>query len=158
MKYNQSTIKVQTGISLLELMLALAITASIMVASMRFFGIANENAKVNNAVTIIREITDASFKWYESNPQFDTTNFKLENLVKMQLLPAKYTNPANINPWGDAVDIEGLGDNFKVIMANVPIKSCNMLAGKFSEFPPSDNEFCTCGDDKSTTCTFTAKF
>ncbi len=155
MKYNQSTMKTQIGISLLELLLTLAITATILVASMRFFGVANENAKVSNAVTMIHEISDASFKWYESHPQFDTTKFTLANLVAMQLLPNKYKEPDNLNPWGGSVAIEGSGEHFNVSMTNVAIKSCNMLEGKFYEFPPSDNNFCVC---EKATCVFTVRF
>lgn len=155
MKCNQPTIKMQIGISLLELMLTLVIIATILVASMRFFAVANENAKVSNAVTMIHEISDASFKWYEANPQFDATKFTLANLVTMQLLPNKYKEPDNINPWGGSVAIEGSGEHFNVSMSNVSIKSCNMLEGKFFEFPPGDNNFCVC--DKAT-CIFTARF
>jgi|GEM_PF-2146015 len=144
MNFKRSLFKQHLGLSLLELMLVLTVVATILLASTRFFRIATENAKVNNAVSMIHEITDASFKWYETNPAFDNGNFNFQTLVNMQLLPIKYFNPSKPaikNPWNGGISIEAFGpEHFNVNMTGVPVVSCTKLKNQLAEY----NANCVC--------------
>lgn len=139
----------QRGISLLELMLGIAIIVTILIASTRFFNIANENAKVNNAINLLHQITDASYKWYENKPNFNNLTFS--TLAEAGFLPEKYKAYEKVcegcNPWGGDIRIEAADDKskLKIILSGVPDdekvnKACTKLENQLQEYQASCKE------------------
>lgn len=134
----------QSGVSVLELMLGIVIIATILIASTRFFNIASDNAKVNNAMSTLRQIADASYKWYEYHPNFDGLSF--EALFNAGLLPEKYKATTGqvckaCNPWGGNIELQSTADKsrLQIRLTDVPkepAKTCTKLADQLHEYEP----------------------
>jgi Tfp pilus assembly protein PilE len=152
----QGHILKKAGVSLLELVLVIAIIGTMILTSIRFFNIATENAKVNNAVSMTRDIADASFKWYESNTSFTKPEFNFTTLVQMNLLPTKYADSAltaTMNPWGGSVKLAASGsEHFKITLTELPHTSCEKLKSQLGDFKPNCKTIEKDGD------TFVAEF
>lgn len=140
MRKKQPLVKKLLGVSLLEIMLALVIGATVLLAATRFFLITSENARISNATSMIQQIADASFKWFEANPSFTAPSFNFQTLVAMRLLPEPYFDPTEQktlikNPWGGDIDLVGVSpEHFTVTMFNTPAKPCNKLAAHFKDY------------------------
>jgi competence protein ComGC len=130
----ENGMKKQRGVSLLELMLVILIVVTMLIAATRFYQTTKENAQAQNALTMVHEIVDASYKWYEANPNFSTISFT--QLIANGLLPESYSDDKRFNPWGGVVGIGPAANNdrFYITMSKVPADSCNRLKQELSQY------------------------
>lgn len=129
-----SLMKKQAGISLLELVLAIAIVATMIIAATRFYQTTKQNAEAQNSLTMVHEIVDASYKWYESHPNFSTISFT--ELVKAGLLPTSYNDDKRFNPWGGHITI-GAGSSYDKLLltfTEVPADPCKKLEQQLQQY------------------------
>lgn len=145
------------GISLLELMLALAIIGIILVAAMRYYTVTRASQQVNEAAEMVTAVYDAGASWIQFNNDFSKAN--ITAFTKDASLPANFTNP-NINPWGGSVTA-GPGKTpttLVVGLANLPVTACNDLAAKVQAKMPKASTNCSLIGIGSGLPTFTATF
>lgn len=98
----QSKKKFQRGIGLLELMLSLSIIAILLVMATRYFLQANEQQKINNAISQLNGIAGAEACYFQAMSPPGYTN-KLTDLVNANCLPAGINGSSN--PWGGSISI-----------------------------------------------------
>lgn len=106
------------GIGLLELMLSLAIIASVLLMATRYFIQANAANKVAETTQIIGTLVKASFQWLEAEPDFK--NLDLNKLVEAKLLPEDWRDKKD--PWGKLIKISHYagGEDFQTIEVVIP--------------------------------------
>jgi len=118
----------QKGITILETLLVLVLGALIITMAVRYFFISERSMRMEQAVTQIRHLTQASYQWLSQNR---VANFggppgiNISSLVKADLIQAK----EQIDPWGGAVTVEPGGDNAYVTITlnNLPKLACIQL-------------------------------
>lgn len=123
------------GVGLLELMLSLIVIVSLLFLATRYFKTADESLRVSRAESMMNTITAASYKWLEGNPNFATTDFNIQQLVTLSLLPKNYGDGMGINPWGGDISVcdansSGNTAHVRIILYNIPHKSCRSLKEK----------------------------
>lgn len=124
----------QTGIGLLELMLALAVIAVVVMMSVRYYETARRAQNVNTAITQIRGIVQASTQWVAT--QYDyatgpTAPITLDKLIQGNYLPSQFKST---NPWNGSITVAPASDvtQVTITLTNVPVGVCNSLATKIS--------------------------
>lgn len=101
------TLNKQTGISLLEVLLAVAIGATIITMSVRYFTVTQRNSHVLQAMQQIKLIAHSSYAWLseQKQPNFSDspsgTNISRDLLVEAKLLPEN----TQYNPWGGDITL-----------------------------------------------------
>jgi prepilin-type N-terminal cleavage/methylation domain-containing protein len=105
----------QTGVTLLELVLVLAVIALVILMAARYYQSAQEEMKVTKTVEAIHKITEASFDWVQGAHDFADTGGKT---LRQALIDAKEIAANDfVNPWN-------------------PTKDNDITVESFSAFPP----------------------
>jgi len=125
--------KSQKGLGLLEVLLVIAITATILVMATRFFVVANDNLQVSQSITQIDKITKASYKWLAMHRMSDFSTddgVTMSDLVDSGLL----TKRDERSPWGGEVTVEAGTDPSHVLVTflNVSQGNCKSLSQRLS--------------------------
>lgn len=120
------------GISLLEVMLSVIVITAILVASIRYYTLAQENARIARAVEMLNNVATASFKWVEGQNQIGFDGITIAKLADSGLLPQIYkTETETINPWRGKLAADPAANNSVIItLGNVPPSSCANLKQK----------------------------
>jgi len=113
----------QRGIGLLELMLSLSIIAILLVMATRYFVIANENQKINNALSMVNGYAGGAAQYATVNHSYSAMTTKA--LVDGNYLPNVFGGSdgfgAGANPWGgDMTTKEVTNTSFKVLITGIP--------------------------------------
>jgi hypothetical protein len=132
------------GIGLLELMLSLAIIASVLLMATRYFIQANAANKVTETTQIIGTLVNASFKWLEAEPNFE--NLDLDKLVDAKLLPEDWRNKKD--PWGRLIKISHYAgsEDFQTIEVTIlgaPKTACENISDIMKKQGMSTGQVCT---------------
>ncbi len=136
----------QLGISLLEVMLSLSIIAVVLVMATKYFFMASDSERVNQARAQIASVMAAATGWETGNN--DLNQLTISSLVDERYL-AKTTDVTGgegaeslVSPWKTAVEIVGDpssgGRAISMVVASNP--TCLKLAGSFSNASCSDNQ------------------
>jgi prepilin-type N-terminal cleavage/methylation domain-containing protein len=156
----------QQGVSLLELMLALLVISGLLLLATRYYQQTRESLRVTQAIEMINNVVNASYKWLAGQPNFSSSNpsFSIPILVTAQFLPQSYgTTVINTaNPWKGSINVVAAStDNnyITISLSNIPPKSCQNLIEKMQ------NRAITIGGNKQiptcssgTTQTFSMSF
>jgi type II secretory pathway pseudopilin PulG len=130
------------GIGLLELMLSLSIIAVLLVMATRYFMVANEEQKINNAISQIHGIAGGAANYAISFPGY--AGVAISSLVNGNFIPASFGGSdgagAGANPWNGGLSVGAASVNgaagFTVTMSAVPTigtpSTCNKLANMIS--------------------------
>lgn len=138
------------GISLLEVMLSVIVITAVIVASIRYYTLAQENSRIAKAIEMINNVATASFKWVEGKNQIGFEGINIGNLADSGLLPQIYKTE-NINPWRGKLSADPAANNSVIItLGNIPPNSCANLRQKIINVGGTPG---SCGD---TTGDFTA--
>jgi len=112
----------QRGIGLLELMLSLSIIAILLVMATRYFMVANESQKLNNAVSEVNGIAGGAANYDLSFPGYQ--DMTLQKLIQGRFVPASLGgsdgNGTGANPWGGNLDVQTSSPGFIVTVMGVP--------------------------------------
>jgi Tfp pilus assembly major pilin PilA len=131
------------GITLLETMLAIAIAAVIMVASVHFYWVAKARSTVLQATSQIQRLVRAAEEWEtaERLPYLSSESGELiAELVKAGLLKAQ----DEANPWGGSVSVTGDSDGRVVVhLDGIPKNSCQLLVSQFKTSASANDFSCT---------------
>lgn len=155
--------RTQRGVSLLELMLALAVIAILLIMATRYFTTANVNQQVNNAVDQFTGVRGAVTNYLNDNKNTDTVD--ISTLVTGGYLPKTYGGPAGDgaggNPWdGDiSVTLTSGARSFEVTTTAVPQPACPMLTSRLGQnvndaLGESVSDAASCKSDGTVTVTY----
>lgn len=127
------------GIGLLELMLALAVIAVMIVISVKYYTSANTEQEATSLVDSYNTIKSAVENYLADNP--NATVPSLQVLIQNGYLPnlyggltqasggtAKFT--VNNNPWGGTITVAPQKGMFTIQQTNIPGVVCNMAYGQ----------------------------
>lgn len=116
----------QNGIGLLELMLALAIIAMMMVAASRYYQSTQVARRVQAVVESVQALYSANERWVQDG--HDTAG-TLDNFKTNGYLPEDFAVTAN--PWGGKIELEALDAVYlKATFTQVPSGDCNNVVSK----------------------------
>ncbi|OGT64933.1 MAG: hypothetical protein A3J38_05120 [Gammaproteobacteria bacterium RIFCSPHIGHO2_12_FULL_45_9] len=141
------TFKQQKGLSLIEVLLALTVSAMVIVMSTRYFWTANQAANITQATSQIQRITNASYQWLDANRQSDFADITLTALVSANLISAN----DQTNPWGGTITASvGQSDptHVRITLASVPQTQCQALVRALAT--TAYTEISTCTADNTT--------
>ena len=129
--------------SLLEVLLAIGVSAGILVAVTHYYLSTTLSLSVTQSITQIQNDVDASYQWLQANHQADfqgdgttSTPISLEALQAAGLLP---TN-AQVNPWGGRVSLGPAPSqpNFLQISSEqIPTAACIQLSARMQNIAQS---------------------
>lgn len=129
------------GIGLLELMLALAIIAVMLVVAVKYYSSANSEQEAATLVNSFSTIKSAVENYLADNPTGGFPTMSL--LVQSGYLPSLYGGAAtksgapgtgsSVNEWGGKITLLAVGSLFSVQQTNVPGAVCNMAYGQLKE-------------------------
>ena len=142
---NLSLRRTQRGVSLIELMLALAIIAIILVIATRYFARANLSQQVSNATDQVMGVRAAANSYL--NDQKTANTLTIATLVAAGYLPKGYGGTdgsgAGGNPWNGNITIgygstgAGTGTlatrSFTIGLTNIPVGACGPLEQKLDQ-------------------------
>jgi type II secretory pathway pseudopilin PulG len=118
----------QRGIGLLELMLSLSIIAILLVMATRYFVIANENQKLNNALSMVNGFAGGAANYATATHSY--TGMTIENLINGNYIPNTFGGNATppdgtgANPWGGNLTLSAVqASNFSIQFTGVPIQN-----------------------------------
>lgn len=140
------------GYSLIELMLALAIIAIMLVVATRYYSTTSSSQKVNAGVNMLQAVINAG-----EDIKNTTNSYKsivgIQKLIDQGLVPKNFSD-TNINPWGGSINAtSGTDTNFVLTLTNIPLEDCLSLAEIMQQKGASF--------DKSSSCksnTYTANY
>lgn len=117
------------GVGLLEMMLALAIIAVIILMATRYFTVANLSQQVNSAISQIENVASGAQKWWDAN-NHDFTN--LDSID--ELVDKGYINKdLKTNAWGGPIKIQGESENVaRIEFDEIPPQACANMANKLN--------------------------
>lgn len=124
------TLKCPKGIGLLELVLALAVTTTIILLATRYFQTTRASQKVTLAANMYRDVFKATQQYYQQTAPSGAIDSGV--LVNAGLLSIQFRS----NPWGGAITIAPLqmtqgpypGFYGLITMTEIPSASCTLLA------------------------------
>lgn len=144
------------GIGLLELMLSLAIIAILLVMATRYFLVANESQKINNAVSMANGFAGAEAQYASHNNAYTA---KISDLIDGNYLPSSFggakEDGVGANPWGGNLVLAVSAPGFTISFTGVPTSAsqkpdtCTKLAMTISGAGKAMAE-CTAGTVKVT--------
>lgn len=132
-------IKHKKGIGLLELMLALALMAIVMLVTVRYYSNAKAKQEATTLVDSFSTLRSAAENYLANNPLVTppTTN-GINTLISQGYLPASFgsvsgnTVTVNKNTWGGTVSVNFPANTtqVQVVQTQIPAGVCNMALGQ----------------------------
>jgi Tfp pilus assembly protein PilE len=118
------------GIGLLELMLALAIIAILLVMATRYFETTRGAQQINQALQMLQTTMTASDNWYTTYKSYRDTpkgDVDITKLADLGLVPKDFTTDT-INPWGGKISVTPKdNDHVNIELTAVPAGDCKYL-------------------------------
>jgi len=125
-------LRTRKGIGLLELMLALAIIAVLIIMATRYYQSTSRNQKVAEAVTQVNALIAASSNWKIGRSAF--TGITYAKLYAQGLLPKEMKTDTTATPWGTKISVASTaGNSFDMSFEGLDSADCEALAGRFTE-------------------------
>ncbi len=129
------TFKKERGIGLLELMLALAIIAILLVMATRYFLVTSRSEQVNRMTSQIKSVDAAASKW--KSGKSDYTGMTMQDLINMGLIATGDLNAGQtllLTPWGTTGNVSVVEGNlqYTITYANLPSWACSSLEQVFT--------------------------
>src|SRR5665213_1344594 len=120
----------ESGVTLLEIMLVLAVAANILVMSIRFYQTAVANQQANAALQMILGISAAADSLKEATGSYLQANVNSASI--QSLMP----NNSMTTPWNSPILIPSLDNTIITIeLTSTPVAVCKLLASKFPNIP-----------------------
>ncbi|MBY0543999.1 MAG: hypothetical protein K2Q14_00440 [Gammaproteobacteria bacterium] len=126
------------GISLLEVLLIIAVSAIVMVMAVGYFDNVRLTSKVNETVLQVRNLYQGSLSYYNSQKyQALTSNTN----IAQDLLDGNYVTPSDLNsPWAgrggslisNKVVIDTQASTVTIITPALPQKACTVLSARIT--------------------------
>lgn len=112
------------GVTLLEILLVLTISTSIILMSIRYYGSATQSLQANSALQTIQAIT-ATIDGFTSNGSYSG----ITEVFLKQLLP----NNSLITPWGTNIQLTNVQPNaYTIILHETPHAACTLISARLA--------------------------
>jgi len=118
----------QRGISLLEVMLSLAIIAIILVMAARYFGLASNTSKLNQATNQINEIIQGLAQW--QNNEGNYAGASLQSLYTQGFITQQTGKGTGANSWGGNITLEANTNTATIAFTGIPNSACLNLRNR----------------------------
>lgn len=162
------------GVGLLEIMLALAISAVVILVSVSYYQSANNSQKISAAVTMAGDIYSAT-QTYAKRIDFNPDDLDIDSLVDAELL----TSSSATDPWGgdSSVTADTSGDIpvMVITMESIPDGACTQVGARLMqtmsisddngnndngqlECDDSQTEYACCSSGQNDTSDLTAQY
>lgn len=144
----------QKAISLLEILLALVVIASISMMAVRYFIITSRDAKVAQAIRQVKILTHASYAWLDAQKQTNFndndsgTTISVSELLDAQLIESPHDTT---DPWGGQIEVTP-GDQpsyVKIEMSGIPGDDCKNLTQQLKYINHSQQSMSCDSDDNN---------
>ncbi len=112
------------GVTLLEIMLVLAISASIIIMSVRYYGSATSSLQANNTLQQIQAITAAIDSYSFNGSYAEVTTPLVKSLLPQNTLTTSWGTPISI---GSAKP-----SSYEVKLPSMPLSVCAQVYGKLA--------------------------
>lgn len=140
-----------SGLTLLETLLVLAIGGAIIMVAVRYFSVTHRSLNVTHAIQQIQTLTKSSYEWLEAQKQEDFsgdaggTAISLQELINAGLV--NDTDAETKDPWGKTMTILPGSDpnRIKITLPDVPNQACKNLARRLENVSKTTKP--TCGSD-----------
>ncbi|MBN9407682.1 MAG: prepilin-type N-terminal cleavage/methylation domain-containing protein [Burkholderiales bacterium] len=120
----------QRGVTLLELIAALAIIAIIIIGALALVSQADASAKSGELLRGLASLRAGTIAATMGEVGFGNDNMNTA-LIRSRRIPDNWTRPGNttdiIHSYGRPVTVMGLGDRFSVTFEDVPVEACIQL-------------------------------
>lgn len=138
----------QLGISLLEVMLSISVIALILVMATRFFYVANNNNKVNTAISQVAGLEAAMYSWKGANLSYEGIDieslFAAGELVNFPGASESKDGKQVLNtPWGKSQYVVAANEDGGASISATQIRNCEVLKKAFGKRA-------SCGEDNET--------
>ena len=120
----------QSGIGLLEILLALAIIAILLTTATRYYQTARDTQRVNEALNIMQNLHHAGAQYYMDRG--DMSENLMSEFKDRGLVPKQFS-AQTANPWGGEIKANGQKNTINFILTQVPKKSCENLRVKINQ-------------------------
>lgn len=142
-----TNVRRQTGISLLELMLSLAIIAVILTMATRFYTQANQNQKINDGISMVTGLIGGANSWMMSTPNINIT--KLSDLIKSGYVPTSFGGASGegvgANPWAGDIVVSSTNQVANITLTNIPTPQCENIVTRFKSDYDTTSSACATG-------------
>lgn len=139
------------GMSLLEIMLAVAVGAAILLGAVHFYSQAKNHSTALRAVAQVGRLIRANDEWRaaqrESDSEGSSAN-RVPEFIAAGLLEADDER----NPWGGSVSVSGDngGGQLIVRLESIPAWGCRLLVSRFKTQTTEENFACYGKGDEET--------
>ncbi len=133
----------QSGFSLLELLLVVAVGAVLILAGLGAYRLVSENNNTNQATRLLTTLKQQIQQAYQGQSSYGTDNL-IDNLVSLRALPSDLGTTGTGDtmqakgPFGPVL-LTGVNQTFSIELDNVPKGACVRLAQQFT--PQNANDF-----------------
>lgn len=136
-------LKCQRGVGLLELLLAIAIIAVIIVTANRYYQSTSTAQKTNKAVSMIGDIYGAAHD-YAKRFDYDPSKLSVAELISANLLSKQFEN----SPWGGSLTVGKSSKDakyFDIRMDQIPGAACEEIKSRIElTFSDYEHEAAVC--------------
>lgn len=122
MSYTKKTMKVMSGVTLLEIMLVLAIAAMIIVMSIRYYQSASASQQANQVMDQIQAIAAAADSLSQATGSYS-------NIRTSTISPLLGTNGLAL-PWGGTMTYTYSAPGYTIALGSVPTAVCSLLQAR----------------------------
>ncbi len=124
--------KNKAGIGLLELMLALAVIALLLIMATRYFTLVDRSRKITSTIDTVELMQAAAQRWILTNDDFSGIT-SMQDLVDHNLLPDSFDKSNKpLDEWGGAISITGNKSYLLLTLSAVPDSMCARLQSKIT--------------------------
>lgn len=116
-----------SGIGLLELMLALAIIALLLIAATRYYLIARAAEQVEEGGNIVTAVYSAGQNWLENKDTL--TGVTITDFVANASVPSDF-GKTNATPWGGSIGVTGNANVLTLTFDKIPATVCQNIKPK----------------------------
>lgn len=131
--------KNESGFSLLELLLVVAVGAILLLAGLSAYRLVTQNNNVNEALRLLNVLKQQTQKAYQGDGTYGTVDL-VPTLISLRAFPAgtlSGTTPRH--PFGGTIAITGAGDTFTIAFASMERAACLAVGQAFNS--NSDPDF-----------------
>jgi Tfp pilus assembly protein PilE len=155
------------GLSLLEIMMVIAVTAIILIIAVDYFTNIRLSSKVNQTVMQVRDLYQGGVNYFNAQ-KYQATSHATTGDIIPTLINGNYIPPSDqISPWGSnqknmvkvTLSSAPNGNQLIIIIPTLPIQACNVITNRLkSPFPDANYSTCNNAPTKGLTITFTLNF
>ncbi len=122
-------IKKQSGLSLLESLLVIAVIGVVLVLTMRYFSAVHFNQQVSQAQAQLKTLSQASYRWLGAQQQADFGSGPEKISLSMLEQTGLIESAEEHDPWGGSVNVlPGQDTSYvRITFHDVPTAACESL-------------------------------